>query len=140
MIKVDMAKRIKTFDLNKNENGFLIELSKDRDKTTSYLSCAFPGAFKGYHLHTVREANYVCVRGRLTVIMYTEEGRQEVKLMVGSKLHIPINVPTGLKNDGDEEAWIINFPNPPYDPTLKDEQVDYTEEQCENGDYLGERK
>lgn len=140
MIKVDMAKRIKTFDLNKNENGFLIELSKDGDKTTSYLSCAFPGAFKGYHLHTVREANYVCVRGRLTVIMYTEEGRQEVKLMVGSKLHIPINVPTGLKNDGDEEAWIINFPNPPYDPTLKDEQVDYTEEQCENGDYLGERK
>lgn len=132
------AKKITTYNLNKQENGFLIELFKDQEKTTVYLSCAAPGAFKGYHMHRVREAHYVCVRGRIKVILYTEKGREEHILSADKpeRLHIPVNIPTGLHNIGEEEAWIINYPNPAYDPNLKDEQVDYTEEQCEKGEYL----
>jgi len=46
-------------------------------------------------------------------------------------LFIPPNVPTGLLNIGQEEAWMINYPDPAYDPELKDEQVDFTEEELE---------
>ena len=32
-----------------------------------------------------------------------------------------------------EDGWLINFPDPPYDPELKDEQVEYTQEELEQG-------
>lgn len=128
-MELEKAKKVMTKDLEGNENGFLIELTKNGDLTTSYLSCCYPGAFKGYHLHKVREANYICIRGELAVIMYFETGREVVWLDASKpeRLHIPINVPTGLLNLGDEEAWIINNPNPAYDPSLKDEQIDFTQ-------------
>lgn len=39
-------------------------------------------------------------------------------------------------NIGEVDGWLVNYPDPAYDPNLKDEQVDFTEEQCENGEYL----
>ena len=59
-----------TFDHQGNDNGFLIEIFKDGDKTSAYLSAAYPGAFKGYHLHRVRAARYICLRGRMRIILY----------------------------------------------------------------------
>jgi hypothetical protein len=44
-----------------------------------------------------------------------------------------VNVATGLQNIGDEEAWLINYPDPPYDPDIKGEQVEDTEEELKQG-------
>lgn len=133
------CKKVITYDLEKNQNGFLVELFKDGRFTTVYLSATAPGGFKGFHLHKVREANYVCLKGKIKVILYTAAGREEHILTAegGERLHIPANVPTGLSNEWKEEAWIINCPSPAYDPELKGEQVDFTEEQCERGEYPG---
>jgi dTDP-4-dehydrorhamnose 3,5-epimerase-like enzyme len=49
------------------------------------------------------------------------------------RLFIPKNIATGLENIGTEEAWLINYPDPAYDPGLKDEQVEYTREELESG-------
>ena len=142
-IGTENAKRVTTYDASGNENGFLIEMFKDGDKTVVYLSAAFPGAFKGYHLHRVRAARYVCLRGRMRIILYVpheSEGkttwvRQEHILDAGeaSRLSIPKNVATGLENIGDEDGWLVNYPDPPYDPSLKDEQVEYTQEDLDRG-------
>ncbi len=51
-VKVEDAKKVKTRDHSGEENGFLIELYKDKEtdeKTEVYLTAALPGAFKGYH-------------------------------------------------------------------------------------------
>lgn len=132
-VSLESAKKVITKDLSGKENGFLIEITKSDRFTTSYLSCALPGAFKGYHLHTVRAANYVCLRGRVKIILYTPEGRREYILSADNpqRLHIPKGVPTGLSNEGKEEAWLINNPDPAYDPDLKGEQVDYTQEEVD---------
>jgi dTDP-4-dehydrorhamnose 3,5-epimerase-like enzyme len=133
------AKRVKTFDAHKRENGFLMELLKEGRFTKAYMTGVLPGSFKGYHLHRVRDTNYVALRGTMQVILYVREGnvwkRQEHLLESGKggTLHIPTNVATGFCSATDEEAWMINFPNPPYDPELKDEQVEYTEEELEKG-------
>lgn len=128
-----------TKDHKGQENGFLIELFKDGEKTVVYLSVALPGAFKGYHLHRVRAARYVCLSGKMRIITYE---RQEDKWVRSehildaenpSRLFIPKNVATGLQNIGNEESWLINYPDPPYDPNLKDEQVEYTQEELEQG-------
>lgn len=133
----EQAKKVKTRDHNGNENGFLVELYKDGDKTTAYLTAAAPGAFKGYHLHRVRAARYVCVRGKMKIILYKPGTtvREEYILDASnpSRLFIPKNIATGLENIGDEEAWLINYPDPPYDPSLKDEQVEYSQEELEKG-------
>ena len=129
------AKRVVTYDHDGNENGWLLELYKDGRLTTAYLTAAAPGAFKGYHLHRVRAARYVCVRGRMKIILYVNGHRQEHVLNAGNpqRLFIPPNTATGLQNIGDEEAWLINYPDPPYDPDLSDEQVEYTQEELEAG-------
>lgn len=129
------AKKVTTFDTDKKENGFLIELFKDGNKTAVYLSAAKPGAFKGYHLHRVRAARYVCLKGKMKIILYIN-GKREEHILDASKperLFIPKNVATGLQNIGDEEAWLISYPDPPYDPNLKDEQVEYTQQELEAG-------
>lgn len=127
------AKKVPTYDLSGKENGFLMELYKDGDKTVAYLTVATPGAFKGYHLHNVRAARYVCIKGTMKIILYVHGKREEHTLNVGDRLFIPKNTPTGLENIGSEEAWLINYPDPPYDPTLTGEQVDFTQEQVEKG-------
>jgi dTDP-4-dehydrorhamnose 3,5-epimerase-like enzyme len=129
------AKRVVTYDAHGRENGWLIELYKDGPKTVAYLTAARPGAFKGYHLHRVRAARYVCVRGRMKIILYASGRREEHILDAAEprRLFIPNNVATGLQNIGDEEAWLINYPDPPYDPDLRDEQVEYTEAELEAG-------
>lgn len=136
--RTETAKKVTTYDLQGKENGYLIELYKDGDKTSAYLTCATPGAFKGYHLHRVREARYMCVKGKMKVILYVNGKREEHILSAENltRLYIPINVPTGLENIGDEEGWLINYPNPAYDPTLKGEQVDFTQEELDSGEWL----
>ena len=140
IIKVseETAKKVATFDMEGHENGFLIELFKDGRKTVAYLSCAKPGAFKGYHLHRVRAARYLCLKGKMKIILYIH-GRREEHILTPQnlkRLYIPHNVPTGLQNIGIEDGWLINYPDPPYDPGLRDEQIDFTQEEIESGEYL----
>ena len=137
--KTEKAKKIKTFDVEtKEENGFLIELFKEGNKTTAYLSCAKPGAFKGYHLHKVRAARYVCLKGKMKIILHINGRREEHILTPDNlkRLYIPPMIPTALQNVGDEDGWLINYPDPPYDPDLKGEQIDFTQEELDSGDYL----
>lgn len=131
-VKKESAKKVTTQDLDGKENGFLMELYKDGDKTIAYLTVALPGAFKGYHLHKIRAARYICIKGTMKIILYVNGKREEHILNPGDRLFIPKEIPTGLENIGPEEAWLINYPDPPYDPSLVGEQVDFTQEQLES--------
>jgi dTDP-4-dehydrorhamnose 3,5-epimerase-like enzyme len=143
-IKVEDAKKVKTFDHGGIENGFLVELYKDKEtgeKTEVYLTAALPGAFKGYHLHRVRAARYVAIKGKMKITTYEHDGENwiptetilDASLETPQRMFIPKDIATGLENVGSEEAWLINYPDPAYDPTLKDEQVEYTKEELEQG-------
>ena len=128
-------KKVITYNDKGLPNGFLLELQKDGEKTTAYLTCVRMSCFKGYHLHKRRIANYVCIQGAVLVITYHKENdkwiRKEKHLIEGDEYQIGINIPTGLSCTGFEDAWIVNFPSPAYDPNDKDEQVEYTQEQLE---------
>lgn len=132
---IEKAKKVKTFAPDGSENGSLTELYKDGDKTIAYLTTISPGAFKGYHLHRVRAARYMCVKGKAKIILYRDKIREEYILDGNDpvRMFIPNNIATGLQNIGDEEVWLINYPDPAYDPNLKDEQVEYTEEELKQG-------
>lgn len=138
---VQPAKKVNTRDHQGQDNGFLIELFKDKEtgeKTEVYLTAAIPGAFKGYHLHRVRAARYVAIKGIMKITLYTpgDPNSKEEHILDSAnpqRLFIPKDVATGLENVGDEEAWLVNYPDPSYDPSLVDEQVEYTEEELLQG-------
>ncbi len=136
---LEEAKKVTTYDSSQNENGFLVELFKSYDgsKTEAYLTAAKPGAFKGYHLHRVRAARYVCIKGKMKITLYVPGTMEKEEHILDAsnpqRLFIPKDIATGLENIGDEEGWLINYPDPPYDPELKDEQVEYTEEEILQG-------
>ena len=141
-LNLEQAKKVKTFDHQGAENGWLMELYKDKEtgqKTEAYLTAALPGAFKGYHLHRVRAARYVALKGKMKIICYERKNDKWEKTEfvlsadVPQRLFIPKNVATGLENIGSEEAWLINYPDPAYDPSLKDEQVEYNLEELKQG-------
>jgi dTDP-4-dehydrorhamnose 3,5-epimerase-like enzyme len=135
----ELAKKVPTKDHDGNPNGFLVELQKDGDLTTLYLTAATPGAFKGFHLHRVRAARYCVVKGKMRITMFTHrDGKweKEEKILDATdpeRLFIPKDVATGLENIGSEDAWLVNYPDPAYDPTLNDEQVEYTLLELEDG-------
>lgn len=141
-VTTEEAKKVTTYSHDKSENGFLIELYKDKvsgQKTEVYLTAALPGAFKGYHLHRVRAARYVALKGKMKITTYAYDGQKWEKTetildsATPTRMFIPKDTATGLENIGDEEAWLINYPDPAYDPGLKDEQVEYTEEELLQG-------
>ncbi len=135
------AKKVGTRSHDGSDNGFLIELFKDKEtgeKTEVYLTAAVPGAFKGYHLHRVRAARYVCLKGKMKITLYApgDPNSKEEHILDSqnpSRLFIPKDIATGLENIGEEEAWLINYPDPAYDPSLVDEQVEYTEDELLQG-------
>src|SRR5580700_11066150 len=74
-LKIEAAKKVLTKDASGQPNGWLMELYKDQvtgQKTEAYLTAALPGAFKGYHLHRVRAARYVAVKGKMKIICYEQ--------------------------------------------------------------------
>jgi dTDP-4-dehydrorhamnose 3,5-epimerase-like enzyme len=81
----------------------------------------------------------VALKGKMKIICFERKGEQWEKQEfvldseIPQRLFIPKNVATGLLNVGEEEAWLINYPDPAYDPSLKDEQVEYTLEELEAG-------
>ena len=139
LAKLEAAKVVTTYDHAGNVNGSLKELYKDGDKTVVYMTSVTPGSMKGYHLHRVRAARYFPVKGKVTIVLWqpgTPESEKEEHVLDASqpqRLFIPKDVATLLVNRGDEEAFFINFPDPAYDPNLKDEQVEYTEEELRQG-------
>lgn len=132
-IRRESCKKVTTKDSQQAPNGFLVELYKDGPKTVLYLTAAYPKAFKGYHRHTVRASHYVCLRGRMKITVV--EGKEKVEHILNGdqpeRLYLPTNVWIGLENIGDEEAWLINFPEPAYDPSLAGEQEEQTAEEIE---------
>lgn len=137
--KLEQAKVVVTYDHAGNINGSLKEMYKEGERTLVYMTSVKPGSSKGYHLHRVRAARYFPVWGKVKIVLWrpgTPESEKEEYTLDGinpQRLFIPKDVATLLVNEGNEEAFFINFPDPAYDPNLKDEQVEYTEEELRQG-------
>jgi dTDP-4-dehydrorhamnose 3,5-epimerase-like enzyme len=130
MCTLEDLKVVTTIDPHtKSPNGRLIECIKESDKTLAYITIIAPHSMKGYHLHNERTARYVCLKGKVRIVLYSGSKKEEYTLdeYNHQRLIIPPFIATGLINDCPEEAWILNVPTPPYDPKKHWEQEEFTE-------------
>jgi dTDP-4-dehydrorhamnose 3,5-epimerase-like enzyme len=111
---------------DKVENGRLIEIHTQKGKTEVYLSTIYPHQFKGWHRHSKLVQRFTCIKGEVVIIMIDKNNkREEVVLLATNPETITIDkgITIGIRCVGDEEAYLICVPEPPYDPSDKEEKA-----------------
>jgi dTDP-4-dehydrorhamnose 3,5-epimerase-like enzyme len=84
-------------------------------------------------MHLRRTGNFIVLRGKVKIILV--EGKQKREIVLDEADPQRITVPTmtyiGIQNVGDTEAWMLNFPQPAYDPSDEGEQQEMSQEDME---------
>jgi dTDP-4-dehydrorhamnose 3,5-epimerase len=126
---------IKDLKVIPDERGRLMEILRNDDEGFDrfgqvYLSTVRPGVVKGWHLHRIQEDLVCCVKGMVKLAMYdAREGSPTHGLVrevfIGDHnpqlVRIPAGVYHGWKCISDDEAYVINVPNEPYNRESPDE-------------------
>lgn len=122
--------RIATKDPRGNPNGFVVPLwhvDHGPRIDQAYLTTVLPGAQKGPHCHMKRRGHYVCIRGAVLIVTRDPEGNyRSFEMSAETQEHnrgldIPPGTVSALYNLGDEEAWLLNMPSPPWRSDDQDE-------------------
>jgi dTDP-4-dehydrorhamnose 3,5-epimerase len=125
-------KKFTTKDEHGDVNGFLVPLYNIHDKFFApgkepqqvYMTTILPGTIKGPHLHFIRTGFFTCIKGNVRVVLKTDEG-YEVFFSGEDYEYKSVEVPTGIAAAvqclGDEEAYLLNMPNPAWTPDMNDE-------------------
>lgn len=125
-------RKIETKDADGKPNGWLLEIISDRDGATKhltgqmYLTVAEPGTFKGFHLHALADYAVTCIKGRVEEVIYRGQYEKEVIEMGDGDfktVHLPHGLPHGIRNIGNEPAYVLIYRCPSWDPNIK-EQLD----------------
>jgi dTDP-4-dehydrorhamnose 3,5-epimerase len=127
--------RVKRLRPIPDERGRLMELYSADDPdfagfAHSYVTTAYLGVVKAWHLHRVQIDNMACVHGMVKLVAY--DGREgsptqgwvnEIFMGVHQPLlvRIPPGVFHGFTAIGEGEAMVINFPSEPYHRERPDE-------------------
>lgn len=91
-----------------------------------YFSTVYPGVVKGWHRHAEMTLNYVCVHGRIKLVLFDDRDdsptRGEImERFLGpddySLVQIPPGVWNGFKGMGSEPAIVANCSTHPHDPS-----------------------
>jgi dTDP-4-dehydrorhamnose 3,5-epimerase-like enzyme len=127
-------KKFTTKDEHGDVNGFLVPIYNIHDKFFApgkepqqvYMTTILPGTTKGPHLHFIRTGFFTCIKGNVRVVLKTDEGYQ-VFFSGEDYEYQSIEVPTGIAAAvqclGDEEAFLLNMPNPAWTPDMNDEHT-----------------
>ncbi len=121
-----------TKDEHGNPNGFLVTLYNIHDgffppgkePQQVYLTVIAPRQIKGPHLHFIRTGCFTCIKGNARFVLKTPEGYKVFYSGEGHEYRsviVPTGIPAALQNMGDEDAYVLNMPNPAWTPDMNDE-------------------
>jgi dTDP-4-dehydrorhamnose 3,5-epimerase len=118
-----------------DERGWVMEILRNDDDMFKkfgqvYLSTAYPGVVKGWHMHKLQTDNFTCISGMMKVVLYDSRedspSYQEInEFYIGEKKPMLISVPTlvyhGFKAIGTETAYFLSIPTEVYNYDKPDE-------------------
>jgi len=133
-IQTKTNRKFVTKDQIDQPNGFLVPIYNIHDgffppgkePQQIYLTVIAAKKIKGPHLHFIRTGCFTCIRGNARFVLKTPEGYQvfcsgddhEYRSVI-----VPVGVAAALQNIGDEDAYVLNMPNPAWTPTMNDEHT-----------------
>ena len=92
-----------------------------------YFSTVYQGVIKGWHLHREMTLNYVCIYGRIKLVVYDDRkasptrGKLE-EIFLGPECHALVIIPPGLWNGfkgmSNPFSIVANCCTHPHDPSL----------------------
>lgn len=133
-IKSKTNKKFVTKDHANQPNGFLVPIYNIHDgffppgqePQQVYLTVIASRQIKGPHLHFIRTGCFTCIKGNARFVLKTPT---EYQVFYSGEDHeyrtviVPTGVPAVLQNLGDEDAYVLNMPNPAWTPTMNDEHT-----------------
>ena len=135
LLKLKKNKKYITYDSDGRSNGYLVPIyninegffDKNKEPKQFYLTAIEPGKIKGPHLHYIRTGCFTCIKGHARFIV-KKNNRYEV-IYSGedydyTTVIIPTGTPAALQCIGDNEALVVNMPNPAWTPDMDDEYTD----------------
>jgi len=131
-IRTISHKKFITKNENGDANGFLVPLynihekffASGKDPQQVYLTSILPGRVKGPHLHFIRTGFFTCIKGNVRIVLKVGN---EYKIFFSGEDHnylsieVPTGVPAAIQCLGNEEAHMLNMPNPAWTPEMNDE-------------------
>ena len=90
-----------------------------------YFSMVYPGAIKGWHLHTKMTLNYAVVAGMIKLVLYDPRPASPTKgevqeIFLGEQNYARVKIPPGIYNGykgiGTVPAIVTNCATLPHDP------------------------
>ncbi len=132
MIENVMVKELKVMP---DDRGRLMEMLRNDDEIFRnfgqvYLTTANPGVVKGWHYHKIQYDHFVCVSGKMLLVLYdarkdSPTHREINEFSMGPHHPILVQIPPwvyhGFKAVGDEEVLLINVSSEPYHYEKPDE-------------------
>ena len=121
-----------TKDSEGQPNGYLVPLYNIHDgffppgkePQQVYLTVIAPRQIKGPHLHFIRTGCFTCIKGNARFVLKTAQGYEVVYSGEAHEYRtviVPTGVPAALQNLGEDEAFVLNMPNPAWTPDMNDE-------------------
>src|ERR1017187_1784928 len=123
-----------TCDQNGVCNGYLVPIynihdgffAPGREPPQVYLTVVAPRSAKGPHLHLIRTGCFTCIKGNVRIVVKVD-GQYREHYSGEAHNYLTVEVPTGipalLQNLWDDEAFVLNMPNPAWTPTMNDEHT-----------------
>ena len=79
---------------------------------------------KGPHLHFIRTGFFTCIKGNVRIVL--KVGNEYKTFFSGEdhsylSIEVPTGVPAAIQCLGNEEAYMLNMPNPAWTPEMNDE-------------------
>jgi dTDP-4-dehydrorhamnose 3,5-epimerase len=123
-----------TKDHENHPNGFLVPIynihdgffDPGKEPQQVYLTVIGPRQIKGPHLHFIRTGCFTCIKGNARFVLRTAAGYEVVysgEAHDYRSLIVPAGTPAAIQNIGNEDAYVLNMPNPAWTPTMNDEHT-----------------
>lgn len=121
-----------TKDSTGTPNGYLVPIYNIHDgffppgkePQQVYLTVVGPRQIKGPHLHFIRTGCFTCIKGNARFVLKTPAGYEVIysgEAYDYRSVIVPTGVPAALQNLGDDDAFVLNMPNPAWTPDMNDE-------------------
>lgn len=118
-----------------DERGWLMEiLRSDWEEFEKfgqvYVTTAYPGVVKAWHMHKKQVDNITCVKGTMKLVLYDDREDSKTKgkvneFILGEENPLLVNVPQfvwhGFTSIGNETAFFVNVPTELYNYKEPDE-------------------